>query len=206
MGIESGDSKGYSHVLNAEERLFFVLLRVALGVLLLSDVSFRSTYTEVYQFPVMSAGLSPLNITIADNRYAFNSKAVSTFWWFYASILSDAKNVREVEPLSCSAGNCNSYFMPGRAATVVLDTSVAPITDQNFTNALSLVQHDAPGYQIDFEPVQSVDPVMTLDDCRLYGVDMVSIQICLKKANSSLIAGSVFPFITIYSSLACVSL
>ena len=63
----------------ADGRVFFTLLRSALGVLLLSDTSFKSTYRGVYDFPIQSAGLSPLNTSIV-NTDRFNETATADFW------------------------------------------------------------------------------------------------------------------------------
>jgi hypothetical protein len=168
-----------------------VILRIVLGVLLLSDISFQSTYSEVYRFSVSSAGLSPLDTTIAKDRFDFNSKATAEFWWVYSSILSDTQNVRAVAPLNCSGQTCNSYFMPGRAVDVVLGPSEPLVATENYTDALSLIQYDAPGYQIEFSPVDPAgQPPMTLNDCRLYGISNVAIQICLLNEDFSFFAGS----------------
>jgi len=185
--------------------MFFVILRIALSVLLLSDISFQSTYDEVYQFSVGNAGLSPLNTTIATNRFNFDSLATAQFWWFYSSILTDTQNVKSVQPLNCTGELCKSYFMPGMAAAILPDASEPPITAENFTNALSLIQHDAPGYQVEFSPIQLPIPTMTLSDCRLYGISYVAIQICLRNQGSSFIAGTLFPFLSFDSSMECLS-
>jgi hypothetical protein len=47
-------------------RIFFILLRGAMGILLLSDVSFKSTYPPVEQFQILRAGLSPLNVSLVN--------------------------------------------------------------------------------------------------------------------------------------------
>lgn len=182
----------YSRKNYDDQRLIFMILRIVLSVLLLSDISFQSTYNEVYDFPVLSAGLSPLNTTIGLHQSNFDSKVTAQFWWFYSSLLTDTQNVRTIEPLNCSGSQCSSYFMPGRAATIVSDPSGPAITTTNFTDALSLIQKDAPGYQIEFAPIQSVNQPMTLGDCHLYGYPAVAVQICLMKANSSFLAGD-FP-------------
>jgi hypothetical protein len=173
-------------------RLFLVVLRIALGVLLLSDISFQSTYNEVYNFSVSSAGLSPLNTTIAKGTFDFNSKATAQFWWFYSSLLTDTQNVRAVAPLNCSGQLCDSYFMPGRAVNIVRDPSEPSVTTENLTDATALIQYDAPGYQVEFSQIDPPSPAMTLNDCRLYGISDVAIQICMMKEDSSFLAGILF--------------
>ena len=65
-----------------------------------------------------------------------------------------------------------------------------PVDKHNHTEANLFVQNNAPGYQIDYYQIDLAnDPKMTLDDCRLYGLESVALQICLKKVDTSLMAG-----------------
>src|SRR5947207_11936288 len=64
------------------------------------------------------------------------------------------------------------------------------ITMSDYPTATTYILNDSPGYQVDFYPIkESKDPPMTLDDCRVFGIPFDAIQICLKKSNSSLLAG-----------------
>jgi len=165
------------------------LIRGGLGVLLLSDISFKSTYRTVYQLPVERAGLSPLNTSVS-TAPGFNLKATSVFWWFFPSLLTDGTNARAVAPLNCSGAGCASYFLPGLMNTIAFDSSRPAITADNYTNAPSFLQNDAPGYQIDFAPIDvETDPGIALSDCQVYGISSLSIQVCLKKVNTSFMAG-----------------
>jgi len=162
-----------------------------LAVLLLSDISIQPSYTEIYQSPVLDAGLSPINTSITTG-YHFNENAQSEFWWYFNTALSDTRNVRTVDPLNCPQGEvCKAYFLPGTPANLVPDLSQPDITTENYTDATSFIQHDAPGYQLDFSPLEPADvPPMYLSDCRLYGTSQSAIEICLKSANTSFIAGT----------------
>lgn len=174
-----------------KRRLLFVLLRVALAILLLSDVSIQPTYTEVYESPVLYSGLSPINATVITQIYDFNGFAINEFFWYYNTIFSDTRNTRVVEPLNCPSEEvCISYFMPGSPSKISADRSQPQITTQNFTDATSFIQHDAPGYQLDFHPIENDDPPMSLTDCKLYGTSSIAIQICLQQVNASFIAGN----------------
>jgi len=171
-----------------------MLLRVALGVVLLSDVSTEPAYTEVYQSPVLVAGLSPINTNLTTS-FNFNEFAITEFWFVYRTIFSDTKSVTAVDPLNCaSRDTCSSYFMPGTPEKLVSDQSQPSITTDNFTQAVSFIQHDAPGFQIDFFPVDLDDPPISLQgDCKLYGVSNIAIQICLKAVNNAFVAGKPAP-------------
>jgi len=170
--------------------LFFVGLRVALAVLLLSDVSIQPVYTEVYESPVLYSGLSPINTTLTEIN-GFSKSANTYFFWYYNTIFSDTRNVRVVKPLSCPPGEaCNSYFMPGNPSNLVPDDSQPQITTDNFTDATSFIQYDAPGYQLDFSPIESDDPPMYWGNCKRYGAKDIAIELCLQTVNASIMAGN----------------
>ena len=173
-----------------KRRLLFVVLRIALAVLLLSDVSTQPVYTEVYESPVLYSGLSPINTAITEYD-GISEYANTEFFWYYNTIFSDTRNVRVVEPLSCPPGEvCNSYFMPGNPSTLIPDTSQPQITAENFPDATSFIQHDAPGYQLDFSPIKSDGPPIYLRNCKRYGASDVAIEICLQNVNGSFMAGN----------------
>ena len=66
---------------------------------------------------------------------------------------------------------------------------VLSITD--YPQAAAYIQDNAQGYQLDFGVIDRVkDPSMTLDDCRVYGLDFLAIQVCLKETNGSILAGT----------------
>ena len=170
--------------------MFFVLLRLALAVLLLSDFSIESTHTEVYESPVLDAGLSPINTTLTQS-YGFNDFALIEFFWYYNTIFSDTRNVRTLEPLNCPPGEaCSSYFLPGTPEKLVAGFTQLQITTENFTDATWFIQHDAPGYQIDFSAIEREVPPMHVSDCKLYGASSSAVQICLKSVNTSFMAGT----------------
>jgi len=173
---------------NLKERITFVVLRVALSVLLLSDFSIEPSFPEVYQSHVLEAGLSPINTSLTIS-YDFNDLALSPFWLYFNTILSDARNVRAVDPLNCAPRDaCQAFFLPGTPAKLVTDPSQPVLTTENYTTAVSVVQHDAPGYQLDFLPIEGDIPPMLLTDCHLYGTTQNAIQICLKRVEASFVA------------------
>ena len=72
---------------------------------------------------------------------------------------------------------------------IELNPNVTTPPSDAFPNAIGYIQNDAPGYQIDFYPMDSEEEGITLNDCRVYGLNSLAIQICLKQANESLLAG-----------------
>jgi hypothetical protein len=188
-----GWSKVYSIKIKLTiNRIFFVILRGALGVLLLSDVSFKSTYPGVFDFAVQSAGLSPMTTAIIDRTPNFNLTATSEFWWYFPALLSDTKRVAPVQSLvPCTGQDCESYFMPGSMPDVVLENGTSLPSGDSYPGAISYIVNDAPGFQFDFYPIDpATDPPMTMEDCRVYGVSEMAVNICLKQVNeTSLMAG-----------------
>lgn len=79
-------------------------------------------------------------------------------------------------------------------SSIVLDPTQKVVTGNDYPGALASIQDNAPGYQLDFYPIDTVDdPYMTLDDCQLYGVDFLAVQVCLKEApGGSMLAGTSF--------------
>ena len=171
-------------------RIFFAVVRCVLGVLLLSDISFQSTYAGVTTFPIEAAGIAPLNTSVINTQF-FNQTATAEFWWYFPALLTDNKRVRPTSPINCSTSDCLSYFMPGSLSSVVLDPSLPPIPATQYPKAISYITNNAPGYQIDFQKIDRVnDPNLMMSDCRLYGWEATAIQICLKTDGHSILAGN----------------
>jgi hypothetical protein len=173
-------------------RIFFAVVRAVLGILLLSDISFRSTYRGVTTFPIQAAGVAPLNTSVINTQY-FNETATAEFWWYFPALLTDSKRVRAAIPLNCTTTDCISYFMPGSLSSVQLDPSLPPITENQYPKAISYITNNAPGYQIDFQQIDRVkDPNLMMSDCRLYGWQATAVQICLKTYGHSILAGKIY--------------
>jgi hypothetical protein len=163
---------------------------VALGIILLSDVSFKATYRTVHEFPVIQAGQSPMNAFIVNAPW-LNITAPPEFWWYLPAMLADGKLSHPVTPLSCSGNDCSSFFLPGTLSTIIFDPQSPNITESDYTIAKAYIQEDAPGYQVEFYPIDETrDPSFTLEDCRAYGISTLAVNVCLKKSGRSLLAGS----------------
>ncbi len=173
-----------------ETRVLLTVLRVALGIILLSDISFDPTYRQVYQDSVLQAGLPPMNTSFPQTSW-FPDVATDYFWFYFPSLLSDGKISHSVSPATCSSPSCEGFFLPGPTSIIRFDPTSPNITDSLFPEAAAFIQYNAPGYQIDFSPIdETKDPAMTLDDCHVYGLQGLAIQLCLKQSNSSIIAGN----------------
>lgn len=93
--------------------------------------------------------------------------------------------ITSIGPLNGSQQSCQSYFIPG---PVVTDPTMPPGPTINGSDGTVLIVNDVPGYQIDYSPVTSDDPILLPDvDCNLYGMEWAAIQICVKQVGTSLI-------------------
>jgi len=165
------------------------LLIFLLAFVLLSDVSFEHTYRGQQTIPVLQAGLTEMNTTLVDDP-TFQDFATPNFWWHFPAMTSYSY---PVEPVRCSGKTCQSYFFPGLISLIQFPPNAPPISDNDFPLATTIVQENAPGFQMDFYPMNELtDPSITLADCQVFGIPVVAIQLCLKKTNdSSLLAGNV---------------
>ena len=117
--------------------------------------------------------------------------ATAEFWWYFPALLTDSKSVKPIPPVTCSGDNCTSFFVPGTMRTILLDPSLPPLSSANFTDAFSYIQNDAPGYQVEFTSTDPDESSFDLGhDCRVFGIDILGMQICLKKERDFLIAGA----------------
>jgi hypothetical protein len=172
-----------------------MLLRVALGVVLLADVSFQRTYHSVHQIPVLQAGLPPMNTTFPSTDW-FQITATDYFWFYFPALLADAKISEPVAPVSCTGLGCQGYFLPGLPSYIHFDPTTPNLTATEYPDATTFIQQNAPGYQLDFSDIDvNKDPSVTLEDCRVYGLSILALQICLKQDNNSMLAGTTLSII-----------
>ena len=96
-----------------------------------------------------------LNTSLVD-VIGFNLTATAEFWFFFPAFLSDSKRVKNVAPIDCPPGEmCTSFFVPGSMNTILLDPSQPSISQDSYPKAISYIQNDAPGYQIEFRPIDT---------------------------------------------------
>jgi hypothetical protein len=172
---------------DSKRRLGLTLIRAILGVLLLSNVNFRATYRDVQNFPLLQAGLTAMNTSLV-NDPNFQYFATGNFWWHFPSMMSYAY---PVTPLSCSdlSSDCQAFYFPGQLSLIQFPAGEPAVTKTDSPSATTLIEKDAPGYQIEFEAIDSV-PNFNLADCRVFGIPIVAVQVCLKETNDSFIAGT----------------
>ena len=152
MVIASGARKGAPISDSLTSRIFLTLLRALLGVVLLSDVSFKATYRELQEFPILQSGLTSMNTSLVQDP-DFQYIATGNFWWHFPSMMSYSY---PVSPVSCSGAFCQSFFFPGPISLIKFIPDAPAITDADAPLANSFIEQNSPGYQIDFSPVDDV--------------------------------------------------
>jgi hypothetical protein len=161
---------------------------IALGSVLLVDLSILPRYEATQTFSISRSGLSPINASIAD--LAFEPALKQTFSFFYIGVLDDTNHVVRVAPLdSCPAGEqCSSYFLPGGMDFTSLPMSVSD--SSQYPDATVYVQYDAPGYQISFQTLEDNPQIsLSTSDCHFYGASNTAVQVCVKQNSSNLVTG-----------------
>jgi hypothetical protein len=90
---------------SSDERIFFILLHAGVGIALLTNVSFTSSWRVVEPFFLNATGIGPINATIAVNSFG-----PLNFWaWFYGLLVSP-NYATFILPTKCSGANCVLLF------------------------------------------------------------------------------------------------
>jgi len=168
----------------SECRIICGFIITGVGIALLTDATFQTSWRTVSQFSLLRAGLSPMNTSFIPDYV----NETIPFWYYYSAALTDSTYVTPISPLSCSGDDCSSYFYPGGITRVF----PSPPTITGYNDANRFVVYDTPGYQVDFySPTSTV--VWSASDCKAYGVqsptDLASaLGICLKQVGNDLVA------------------
>jgi hypothetical protein len=186
-------------------RIGLTVIRVLLGVVLLADVSFKATYRELQDFPLLQSGLTEMNTSIL-NDPDFMYYTTANFWWHFPAIFTYS---HAVAPTSCSGEKCNAFFFSAPLSLLKFLPNSPNVSTTDSPLATTFVEKNSPGYQIEFSPIDfGKDLLITLSDCRVFGIPILAFQLCLKESNDSksLIAGITPPIVFTHRSLECLSL
>lgn len=131
-----------------------------------------------------------MNLTFPSTDW-FQITATDYLWFYFPALLADGKISQPVAPVSCTGLGCEGYFLPGLPSYIHFDPTTPNLTATEYPDATTFIQQNAPGYQLDFSDIDiNTDPSVTLEDCRVYGLSILALQICLKQANNSMLAGT----------------
>jgi hypothetical protein len=114
--------------------------------------------------PISSYGLTEVGLSVVNVLAA----------GFTMGFITDPRFVASVEPVMCSGQDCLSIFLPGGMDAVRYDDSTGLRTlfsGQFPGDYTTIVINDAPGYQIEYASISSVDDQFQFDpnvDCKMY--------------------------------------
>ena len=165
-------------------RLFFLILRAALGIALFAKLDFKTTWVARYSYAVSNGGLPPIDTTLQQlpDWVQEASLVVLSAWTF---ILDNPALAIPVPPYQCTSNDCMSFFYPGSTGLVVNGS----VWEKGaYPEANAIVLNNAPGYQLEFTSLTNVPPDATAV-CHRYATSSIGIQLCIQTDGSDIIAG-----------------
>ena len=157
------------------------------------DVTFQNVYEPIDTIPVI-AGLAPINYTILFSNIP---KAVACLYLSnYANGFLGASNfVIGMAPVSCSGDNCTSIFLPGglllaRRTDEGLNGTLLNLNASLINTGQAIVLNNAPGYQMEFFPVDEGFSFNPTTDCATYGqLRGNGLHLCTGAHNAAFVVG-----------------
>lgn len=157
--------------------------------MLLSNPEFETTYKQVGPRNQIVAGLAPFNISIP----GIPEETQGLFTYYTHCFLSNPQLAAAVDP-PVNQPNHLSYIIPGplwKVSITDLENEVITpldLTDQQRDDANAYLVVGAPGYRLDYSPIETEEIFDNQTDCRVYDD---SLQICVKNSDDrNLIAGT----------------
>lgn len=115
------------------------------------------------------------------------------FLAFTQSILTDSTFVTGIPPSTCSGENCSSFFLPGGLRQVRLqgqEFNSSLFNGQQPEDSSSVLIHDAPGYQLEFSPIERNYTFDSGTDCTTYGQTTgLGLHLCIASSGPRILAG-----------------
>lgn len=110
------------------------------------------------------------------------------------AILGSSNFVTGIEPVACSGNDCKAVFLPGSLQLArdlgSFNGSQVNLNKTLFNNAPAVLIHNAPGYQLDYYPIDENYKFNTTQDCATFGQARgQGLYICLAMNNSTIVAG-----------------
>jgi hypothetical protein len=201
-------------------RLLFVAISLVLGVILISTLVVVMFY---YCSKLISAGniivknvYSPINDQriqiIGGLTPLLNSSLASLispavidvyFMEFTRTIITDSTFVVSVEPLNCSGKDCFPIFLPGGLGVVRIQgegPNSTLFSGLQVGGSTSVLIYDAPGYQLEFSPIENDFSFNTSTDCSMHGSSTgEGLYFCMASSGTRLLAGSHLLFFSLHT-------
>ncbi|KFY92697.1 hypothetical protein V498_04812 [Pseudogymnoascus sp. VKM F-4517 (FW-2822)] len=184
------------HILWAMQKILTMGLVTLLGLVLITDVTFKNMYTAVPSIahvPVM-AGLAPLSVEFLPY---VPPALISIYAGTYsAGFLTDPRFVANMEPLHCEGDTCLSIFLPGGLHTVRVASGGKNSTlfrgEIGGGEYESIIIDQAPGYQVEFYDLPD-NYKFKKEDCTIYmteiGYSNYGLYVCIAAHGSDLLSG-----------------
>lgn len=195
MALQSGAYNGINESPNTETdcSILSAIVRVVLGVILLSSVQIDPTYLLIGQGVSVIAGLGQFDVSLA-----LSTPGNFVALWFMLHISSLLVDPRIAIPaMSTSTAcqkpgdDCVAYILPGELDWIKINgtDSKILIDVDNPDDATSVLVENAPGYLLEFSSFQNIS-VFGEADCRIYGASYGRpLNLCLKNVEDVLLGG-----------------
>src|SRR5204863_125623 len=138
------------------------------------------------------AGLAPVNPALLS---LIPASLMSTFSFAYSmGFITDPWVVTGIPPKTCSGRDCSAVFLPGGLESVYLEPQEERdhanfFNQQQSDDFTSVLVYDAPGYQVEFSPIES-NYTFNPEDCKTYGETAGDgFYICFATRGPDLLAG-----------------
>jgi hypothetical protein len=161
-------------------------------------VQYKNIYTPIpSQDIAVIAGLVPVDDLLAVLPIALGSiipvdDADALVVALSYGLLLDTRFATPISPLKCSGRNCTSFFLPGgvELARPIDHQSTTLFGTQVWDDSTAIVIYQAPGYQVEFSPIENGFKFNTTTDCHTHGLTVGDgLYICIASHENKLVAG-----------------
>ena len=157
----------------------------------------KNIYTPIpSQEIAVVAGLVPVNNMLALFPAALGTiipleDAAAFVMTFAYGLLLDTRFATSISPLACSGSNCTSFFLPGGAELArPIYGNETLFGTQVWDDSTALLVNQAPGYQLEFSPIEDSFEFNTSTDCNTYGLTVGDgLHACIASDGNKLVAG-----------------
>lgn len=189
-------------------RILAYVTAFAMSLILIVNVTFKTVYTPYGSDSLapthrVIGGLAPLGTT---GQETVDPALIPMIAASYSiAFITDPRFVTKVGPINCRAEdpNCVSLLLPGGMELVRLYDGEGPGQEIRFSQSLfsgnfsgeydTIVVNEAPSYQIEYDAIESVDPLFRWDrrrDCSMFGQSIgEGIYVCQHEVGDSLYLG-----------------
>ncbi|KAI9770897.1 MAG: hypothetical protein M1840_002601 [Geoglossum simile] len=193
LGVLSLCRKRGVHLIWCFQRLLFITISLVMGVILISNITVKNVYSPNNDQKIqIVGGLTPI---LTESLTGLISPSVINVYFmeFTRTIITDSTFVISVEPLSCSGKDCFPIFLPGGLDVVRIQgegPNSTLFSGLQVGDSTSVLIYDAPGYQLEFSPIENDFSFNTSADCSMHGNSTGDgLYFCIASNGTRLLAG-----------------